>query len=184
MSTGGEMMVTDTASLAAPYATSACKIVPFEQLDDVTIKCYLEQGGKLVNQFYDPTIAGVFKAEVCIAGNLRFHLCGTLCLCVHIECVGPADPAVLPCVRIDLDPCKDPTGVGGENKACYDFAVNIPSHHLSAEDCGTFCCFVATLTSEYECPGFARQRGHICCYCKGPCVMVCEPPQHIPPKPV
>ena len=178
MSNGAER--TETARLENAYAHSACKIADFERLNDVTMKCYLEQKGKVVNQFYDPTINGIFKAEVCLHGDLRYHLCGTLCLCLHIECVGPADPKVLPCVRIELDPCKDPKGVDGENKACYDFEVNIPQNHLSAGDCGTFCCFVATLTSEtFACPGFPPQRGHICCYCKGPCVMVCAPPEHI-----
>lgn len=173
---------TDTSALGQPSAHSACKLVPFEDLSDVTIDCRLRQNGQVVTQFYDPTLNGTFEARVCIAGNLRFHLCAELCLCVHIECVGPGDPKVLPCVRIPLDPCKDPLGVEGENKACYDFDVAIPSGHLTAEECGSFCCFVATLSSFTICvpprPGFIPQPGHICCYCKGPCVMVCNPPEH------
>ncbi|MGI9503998.1 MAG: hypothetical protein ACR2RE_13195 [Geminicoccaceae bacterium] len=169
----------EAASLGTAVAHSECKIVPYDNLEDVTMDCWLEQGGERVTQFYDPTKNGTFKARVCLVGNLRYHLCAELCMCVHIECVGPGDPKELPCLRIPLDPCKDPDGVDGENKACYDFELTIPSNHLSARECGSFCCFVATLSSFTQCDNPADQRpGHICCYCKGPCVMVCNPPVH------
>ncbi len=168
----------EAPSLGASVAHSECKIVPFEDVTDVTMDCWLEQGGKRVTQFYDPTKGGTLKSRVCIHGNLRFHLCAELCLCAHIECVGPGDPNELPCVRQQLDPCKDLDGVEDENKACYDFEITIPPNHLSAGECGSFCCFVATLSSFTPCKGDAQRPGHICCYCKGPCVMVCNPPVH------
>ena len=179
MSNGNALQAADATSLGTSVASSRCKIVPFEDITEVEMDCWLEQAGKRVTQFYDPTIGGTLKARVCITGNLRYHLCAELCMCAHIECVGPGDPKELPCVRQSLDPCKDPDGVDGENKACYFFEITIPPNHLSARECGSFCCFVATLSSFTDCREQGTQRpGHICCYCKGPCVMVCNPPVH------
>lgn len=175
MTNGGEVSTTETASLSQSIATSACKIVPYDDINDVTMTCYLEQNGQRVVQFYDPDVEGVFKAEVCLVGNLRFHLCGELCLCVHIECVGPRDPVELRCDRVTLDPCR---GVN-QDKSCYKLEVRIPPKHLTAGECGTYCVFVATLTSfTPPCPDQRQRPGHICCYCRGPAVMVCRQPAH------
>ena len=108
----------------------------------------------------------VMKVKFCLEGHLRYHLCGWLCVSVHVECLGPGQEIKLDKVLKEMDPCGD---------GCYEFEIEIPPNSLTPnpdEVCGQVCCFAVTLSSlTPECNGKKRP-GHIYCYSVGPCVMI------------
>ena len=151
-------------AIGSPFKKCGCQVIPYDSLY-VTMKCTLWQNGEPCG-YLDVDKPAEYRVRVCLKGNLRYHLCGKLCVCVHIECLGPGPEITLPCVKLDLDPC-DPDG-------CYDFVVPIPAGTLQPgqEGCGQVCCFTTTLTSFTMCD----QPGHIACWCKGHCVMIYRSP--------
>jgi hypothetical protein len=157
-------MIENDVAINELHVHSNCQVHPYATIT-VDMDCtLLTQAGEEID-FYNADLAATYRAVVTIKGALQRHLCGELCLCVHIECIGPADPDPLDCVRLPLEPC---------GKGVYTFEVNIPANTLSAGECGQVCCFAAVLTSFTEC----GDPGHINCFCKGPCVMVHVDPEH------
>lgn len=148
-------------------AHSLCHIDPFFCKLDAEMECELVQQDVPPGFLHDDQDA-TFKVKVCLYGPLLHHLCGKLCVCVHVECLGSGpEKRVGECCWIDLDPCKKP--------ACYECEIKVPAGTLTAgeDGCGQVCCFVATLSS-YDLCG---DPGHINCWCKGPCVMVHKRPK-------
>jgi len=104
-------------------------------------------------------------------GKLHHHLCGSFCVCVYLDPIGPGQPHNLdcdgngqPCIKyIPMDPCGD---------GCYEVECKIPAGTVDCGDCGQLYEVAVTLTSFDAC----YNPGHIAAYCKGPCLMFYEPP--------
>jgi len=127
------------------------------------MRCRLYQEGE-PRGYINADLDAEMRVKFCLDGHLRQHLCGKLCVSVHIECLGPGPEITLPKAIQDMDPCGD---------GCYKFKIPIPAGTLTPdenEECGQVCCFVVTLTSLTPCE--PHRTGHIHCFCKGPCVMV------------
>ena len=100
-------------------------------------------------------------------GHLIRHLCGSWCICVYLESIGPGPEIRIPndCKTGKLDPC-------GDGK--YKVKVEVPAGHVPADSCGALYILGVTLTTLDAC----GKPGHIAAYCKGPNLMFYEQPPH------
>lgn len=164
-------MFTSEIEIGNPAVSKECHVHPYDSTIVVTLTGTLKQEGEPVG-YYDADKAGVYEGKICLEGNLRYHLCGRLCVSLHVECLGPGTEDTLDPVWIELEPCGD---------GCYPFDIEIPEGYFTpGEDgCGQVCCFVLTVTSFAPyCEGVPNRPGHINCWAKGPCVMIHRAPQH------
>ena len=164
----------EEVALGTPHAHQACHVDPYVTTLDVSIDCTLTQNGvetgtiHLGPDYDDP----ILKVKVGLKGHLLHHLCGLLCVRVHLECMGTGP-------EWDSTPMKQPIEGDDGKKCCdttvndwcyYEFEVTVPKSVFAAygAECGEFCCFAVTATSIDRC----GNPGHIGCWCKGPCVMI------------
>lgn len=183
-----------------PECTNECEIHPYAAELYMKMDCTLTQG---FDENNDPIPTGiihldqddeaVMRIEVGLKGPLLHHLCGELCVRVHLECIGagpeqdwprPRDPDYRPSPgdvtsrKIqgeDDEKCCGPDGVDADGWCIYEFQVTIPNETFEeyGRDCGEVCCFAVTATSRDRC----GNPGHLACWCNGPCVMI-----HLPPE--
>lgn len=170
----------EDVALGKPHAHRECHIDPYFAQLDVRIECKLTQDGKETGTIHlgpdhdDP----IMKVQVGLRGPLLHHLCGDLCVRVHLECIGTGPEK-------DYSTDKQPIEGEDDHKCCdkaddewcyYDFDVTIPKKDFEdyGADCGEFCCFATTVTSYDRC----GNPGHIGCWCKGPCVMIHQAPEN------
>lgn len=107
------------------------------------------------------------KVDWYIKGHLVRHMCGSWCLNVVLESIGPGTEYSLPKggVEIPMDPCGN-----GE----YSETIRIPAGTIDPNDCGTLYVLAVTLTSKDPC----EKPGHIAAYAKGPNLMFYDGPPH------
>lgn len=190
----------EKAPLGSPYARNECHIDPYVARLTARIESELTQGFEedengnrkrkpvgvihLGGHYPDP----VMLIRAGLKGPLLHHLCGEICVRVHVECIG-AGPEID--ITAPLQPIEGPRG----EKCCdkeddewcyYDFEVTIPRGHFKPKKateeteaydpgCGEVCCFVTTLTTKDRC----GHPGHIGCWSRGPCVMIHQEPEHV-----
>lgn len=169
-------------AFATPYARNKCHIDPFVTTLHAKIEATLTQG---VDEDGDPKPTGVIHlgtdhpdpvmlVTVGLKGGLLHHLCGYLCVRVHLECIGAGPEIDFPAQTKEFsgDDCCD---VGPDDWCYYEFEVPIPRDPFTdyGEDCGEACCFAVTATSKDLC----ERPGHIACWCNGPCVLIHTAPE-------
>jgi hypothetical protein len=174
--------ISEEVAIGRPHAHHECHVDPYATQLDVRIDCTLTQNGKetgiihLGDGYNDP----IMKVQVGLRGPLLHHLCGWLCVRVHLECIGTGpeedyfpDPKMKPIEGDDTNKCCEL--FEPDDWCYYDFEVTIPKRDFEAfkGDCGEFCCFAVTATSYDRC----ERPGHIGCFCRGPCVMIHQAPQ-------
>lgn len=111
---------------------------------------------------------GEVHVEWDIRGPLRDHLCGSWCICVYLESIGPGPEIEVPdsCRTYPIVACKD---------GPYRHVVRLPAG-VDCGDCGKLYIVGVTLTSKDGCDN----PGHIAAYCKGPTIMFYEGTPHRP----
>lgn len=171
----------EEVAFGRPHARQECHVDPYVTQLYVSIDCTLTQNGKetgiihLGPGYDDP----IMKVKVGLRGPLLHHLCGKLCVRVHLECIGTgpekdyfSDPKFQPIEGDDGKYCCD---TDDDDWCYYNFDVTISKRDFEnyEGECGEFCCFAVTATSYDRC----GNPGHIGCWCKGPCVMIHQAPQ-------
>lgn len=153
-------MMDQPVSMGQGFAKCGFEIVPLpgDIAGEMRATVY-EVGGVDPVTIIDVNQSWRVEVEVELRGRLVRHLCGELCVCLHIECFGSQDPNTNPCIRIPLDPCKTP--------AIYKFSFEMQAGQVSGGECGNLCCLAVTLTSFDPC----GKPGILAGYCKGPCIM-------------
>ena len=137
-------------------------------LDDVGgyIKVYtVDHDGTSPAKVIDCNEGGTINVEWAINGPLSTHLCGSWCVCVFLESIGPAKefgPLKDACETYEMTPCVD----GKLRKEPYKHTVRI-SPFDCGEGCGTIYRVGVTLVSK-DCAG---NPGHIGAFCEGPTLM-------------
>jgi hypothetical protein len=97
-----------------------------------------------------------------LLGKLARHLCGTLCLCLVLESIGPGREYGEEdgfCVYIDLDPCQE---------GPYTHTFTVGPDQIEARRCGSLYLVGVTFVVLDPC----GDPGHIAGYCRGSSVMV------------
>lgn len=190
--------MSEGVDLGKPHVDHKCHVDPYLTDLYVSIECTLTQGFKTdedgevirdddgnpirkpagiihLGHDHDP----VMMVRVGLRGPLLHHLCGKLCVRVHLECIGEGPEedysTDLPIEGEDGRKC---CGITPDEWCYYDFEVTIPQDDFEATEdyepgCGEFCCFAVTATTLDRC----GNPGHIGCWCKGPCVMIHEAPE-------
>lgn len=173
----------EEVAFGKPHAHQECHVDPYISQLYVSIDNTLTQNGKETGiihtgpHYDDP----IMKVRVGLRGTLLHHLCGSLCVRVHLECFGkgPEEDYTAPLQPIEGDDGKKCCDKADDEWCYYDFVVTIPKSifEVYGKDCGEFCCFAVTATSRDRC----GHPGHIGCWAKGPCVMIHQEPEHIAP---
>ena len=160
-------MLPDDFKVGTHTAHNKCHVHEYADLT-ASMKCTLWQDDE-ERGFLDVSKPAKLKVKFCLEGNLRYHLCGTICACLHVECFGKGPEKTLDCIEKEITDgvaCKD---------ECLEFEFDIPAYYFKPgeEGCGQVCCFVVTATSKDRC----GNPGHIGCWCKL-CVMLHDAPDH------
>jgi len=127
----------------------------------------VDHDGSSPAKIIDCNEGGTIEVEWAINGPLSTHLCGSWCVCVYLESIGPAKEFELPdkCASYEMTPCVD----GELRKEPYKHTVKIPSLDDCDDigNCGTIYRVGVTLVSK-DCAG---NPGHISAFCEGPTLM-------------
>ena len=153
-----------------PLAVCEFEIVPVhEPLVGEIEAAIFELGGTDPTAIIGSDQAWYVRVRWRLRGILKRHICGTWCICVYLERLGPGPDIRLECRDVPIDPCLP-------DREYYEAVFNVAPGSVAFDDCGTLYCVAVVLTSKDPCGG----AGHISGFCREACVLIRQGPVHSP----
>ena len=145
-----------------PLAKCEFEILPVhERLTGEIEAAIFEVGGVDPTAIIGSDQSWLVRVRWRLRGILKRHMCGTWCLCVYLERLGPGPDIRLECRDIAIDPCVS-------DDFWYEATFNVAPGSVAFEDCGTLYCVAVVLTTKDPCGG----AGHISGFCREACVLI------------